>query len=253
MLPVDGPWRRDPVITAQRIYHDLQTVRRILRIEVPVYLCFTGVEQKMPAFVELARLRGQRDRNEPVQGRWGVSFSRRERESLESDLVFRRLTEYRFRTRRRALELIAQTPLETDRNRRLVALDSGLGALICPIASLVVVAFPAADPDRPFLRAIDIVATGQDTQEQAYAYSSVFKPILEDGDLVRWTRDALTEDREYRRRAAAIAGIFGFLALLVWLYVELGLDSLGWFGWIAFTVFVASWIAVPSLLWAALA
>ena len=109
--------------------------------------------------------------------------------------------------------------------------------------------FPAAEKECPFLRAIDLVATGSKPDDQAYLLSSVYLPIFQDQAATRWTQQALSEDRSLRRRAARIAAAAGLFALAVWLYIQFGLGSLGWWGWSIFLALLAGWIATLVIMW----
>jgi amino acid transporter len=114
-------------------------------------------------------------------------------------------------------------------------------SLIGPLTTLIAAAFPVGEKERPFLRAIDIAATGTKADEQAYLLSSVFLPIIADRAATRWTAEALDEDQKHRRRAFQIAVTTGSLALIVWLYIQFGLGSLDWWGWLIFVALVAGW------------
>jgi hypothetical protein len=236
VIPCDELRRADPSVMARKIHADLQTMRRVLQLDVPTHLVVTRMEQ-IPGFVEFAKLRGP---HEARQGRWGISLSRPR--GVEEDEAWRKLVDFRFRVRRWTLDLLIKDTLDSDRNARLQGLDRVLASLIGPLTTLIAAAFPDGEKERPFLRAIDLAATGAKTEEQAYLLSSVYLPIIADGAVTRWTPEALDEDRTHRRRALRIAAVAGALALLVWLYIQFGLGSLDWWGWLIFTALAAGWI-----------
>jgi IcmF-related N-terminal domain len=242
VLPFDELGRLDPAHVARRVHADLQTIRRALQLDVPAYLVVSRMEQ-VPGFIEFARLRGP---HEARQGRWGVSLPRR---GADGDLAWRSLVDFRFRVRRRTIDLVVRDLLDHDRNARLQGLDRTLRFLIGPVSTVIAGGFPTAEKECPFLRAIDLVATGSKPDDQAYLLSSVYLPIFEDQAATRWTMGAISEDQSQRRRAARIAAGAGAFGLAVWLYIQFGLESLGWWGWAVFLALVAGWIATLIIMW----
>jgi hypothetical protein len=236
VIPCDELRRGDPASMARRLHADLQAIRRVMRLDVPTYLVVTRMEQ-IPGFVEFAKLRGQ---HEARQGRWGITLARPR--SLEEDESWRRLVDFRFRVRRWTLDLLVKDPLDSDRNARLQGLDRTLASLITSLTALIAAAFPAGEKERPFLRAIDLTATGAKPEEQAYLLSSVYLPIIADGPATRWTLEAIDEDQRHRRGALRIAATTGTFTLLAWLYIQFGLGSLDRWGWLILVALVAAWI-----------
>ena len=112
-----GDWTLPQV--ARRVHADLQTIRRALQLDVPAYLVVSRMEQ-VPGFIEFARLRGP---HEARQGRWGVSLPRR---GDDGDMAWRSLVDFRFRVRRRTIDLVVRDLLDHDRNARLQGLDRTL-------------------------------------------------------------------------------------------------------------------------------
>ena len=109
VLPFDELGRLDPAQVARRVHADLQTIRRALQLDIPAYLVVSRMEQ-VPGFIEFARLRGP---HEARQGRWGVSLPRR---GDDGDLAWRSLVDFRFRVRRRTIDLVVRDLLDHDRN-----------------------------------------------------------------------------------------------------------------------------------------
>jgi len=243
VLPCDELERADPSTWARRLHADLHTIRRVMQLEVPTYLVVSGME-KVPGFIEFAKLRGT---HEQRQGRWGISLPRCGDDA--GDSAWRSMVEFRFRVRRWTIDLLARDLLNSDRNARLQGLDRTLGTLWARLATLTAGAFPAAENERPYLRAIDLVATGSKPEEQAYLLSSIFLPVFQDEAATRWTSGALADDRAYRRRAAAIATGAGALAACVWLYIQLVLGSLGILGWIILGGLSLGWVAALVVMW----
>lgn len=244
VLPFDELSRGDPSELARRIRADLETIRRLMELEIPIDILVTGMEQ-VPGFVEFGKLRGP---HEARQGRWGITLARLRTD--DRDEPWQRLADFRFRVRAWTLDLIVQDRSDADRNARLHGLDHQLGSIIWSLAVLSAAACPASDPERPFLRRIDLVANGTKADEQAYIYYSVLHgPIEEDAAATRWTDRALAQDQGYRRRAIRIAGVGGALAMAVWLYIQLGLSSLDWQGWVILTVLASTWVTSLYAMW----
>jgi hypothetical protein len=243
VLPFDELTRADPSILARRIHADLHTIRRVTELDLPTHLLVTRME-KVPGFIKFANLRGP---HEARQGRWGISLPYRGDD--DSDSAWRSLVDFRFQVRRRTLDLLVRDLLDSDRNARLLGLDRILGSIIGPLATLIAGSFPAAEKDRPFLRTIDMVATGHRPEDQAYLLSSVYLPIMRDQDATRWTLEALKGDQLQRRRAGRLAAGAGATALCVWLYIQFGLGSLSWWGWAILLALVSGWIAVLVIMW----
>ena len=242
VIPYHELGQTDPSDLARRVRIDLQTIQRLTELESPIYILVTRMEQ-IPGFVEFAKLRGP---HEARQGRWGVTLARLR---TDRDEPWQRLKDFRFRVRSSALDLIVQDPSDSDRNARLQRLDARLGSIVQSLAILSAAAFPAADQERPFLRRIDLVATGSKANAQAYVYYSVLHgPLEEDAAGTRWTPRALARDQDTRRRAIRIAGVGGTLALAVWLYIQFGLGSLEWQGWAILTALVLTWVAALVLM-----
>ncbi len=243
VLSYDELMQTDPSNLARKVHADLHTVRRLTRLDVPAHLLITRMES-VPGFIEFAKLRGP---HEARQGRWGVSLPHDEDD--EADVAWKGLVDFRFRLRRRTIDLVVRDLLDSDRNARLQSLDRTFGSMIGPLSALIAGSFPAAEKERPFLRAIDLVATGTKAEDQAYLLSSVYLPIVEDQAATRWTPGAITEDQSQRRRAARIAMGAGAMGLVVWLYIQLVLGSLGWWGWLMLFAIVSGWTTALVVMW----
>ena len=226
VLPFDElQGRTDPAVPgrAASSCRDLQAIQAgPCSYDVPTYLVVSRMEH-VRGFIEFARLRGP---HEARQGRWGVALPRR---GDDGDSAWRSLLDFRFRVRRRTVDLLVRDLLDHDRNARLQGLDRMLSSLIGPLSTLIAGSFPAAEKECPFLRAIDLVATGSKANDQAYLLSSVYLPIFEDQAATRWTQASCANRRPIATPAGAAHRRVGALitsALAVWLYIQFGLGSL---------------------------
>ena len=77
----------------------------------------------------------------------------------------------------------------------------------------------------------------------------MYLPIFEDQAVTRWTSGALADDRRERRRAGRIAATAGACGLAVWLYIQIGLASLGAWGWAIVVALFAGWTTALVIMW----
>ncbi len=240
VLAADGRLSAEP----QNIGNDLRTLLDDLALafglHVPVHMLVTRME-RTPGFLDLARGRGP---NEPRQGRWGFNLGS-PAVKPEAELADR-LRSLRQNGRRWTLRCLAENPLDHARNARLIALDLTVSKLLEPLAAMTATVLQGPGSSRPVLRAIDLVATGgANSRDQAYLLASVRAPAHRD-QAARWTPAALELDRGRHRAAWVVVAAGAALTAAAWLYILIGIGSLGWPGWVVFVALMAAW-AIAAL------
>ena len=207
------------IARAGQVQKDLRMIRQGMRVECPVYVVVTQMEQ-VPGFLEFARELGPSVRI----NRWGCSFTHRlDRTTLEPEggLAW-------FQTR--ALDpwclqsIVKGAAMDLERNARFVRLVHGFREFREPLGRFFRLAFPPGE--LPLPHAIDFPATGSAPEARAFD-RPVFLVNLGRGLYeTSWAESALAEDRSDRRRAWKLS-IIAVLAMgLVWGYI-LWVDSLG--------------------------
>jgi len=237
ILPVDWLNRPDAPRLATAYRSDLQAIPRILELRCPVYFVMTGLESE-PGFLEFAR-------------RMKESFRTRRRCGffLPGDpgdvtrLINGGLVWFSGWYETWMLYLMAREPIEHNGNNALFTFASHVRAFRRRLPELLGLSI-AAPPggENISLNGCYFAATGPTPESAACAAGIIRGRVLDDAAPTRWAAPALDRDRDYRRAALAVGLIGGCAALLVWSYIDLGIQSIPALGLAMPAVLAAAWI-----------
>jgi hypothetical protein len=239
-VPIDSILAPPRTAVAELVRSLVERIRRGTEIDVPIYLVLTSMEP-YPGFLELAAVRGP-------QAEWGATLDRSVQR--DPDEPARSLAQFAGRIRRRVLRQLRKQTDDRLANARLVNLASELLLLRAPITEFCRVAFPdtSHDDDRPYLRGVYLAATGPTPEQRACAAYPLRLRIRFDEGEAAWSRQALERDHLQRRRAWRLAAIGSAVLGAVWLYILVGLDSLGRLGWGLAGALAVGWLVALVLM-----
>lgn len=236
LLPADWAAQAEAPRLAAAAREDLQVIRRVLKIRPPVYVVFPQLEQLAGSREFVARLA------EPMrQSRCG--FAVPGGQPFSADLVQRGLSWLAGWFETWTLSQMADDPLNQAGNGRLFCLVHEVRRRRPRWRAVVDAALSTHRDAEPVLfRGLYCTATGSAPGDQAFSaglFRGARSRVLADHVAASWSREALEDDRRYRRAALAVGIVGGLLILMTWAYI-VRFHPLWWIGLLAV---VAAWIA----------
>lgn len=237
LLPADWINQADAPKWASWAREDLQTVRSILRLRLPVFALISKVEA-LTGLHEFIRRIPEAMRN----GRCG--FAVPTTITFSGDLVQRGLGWLAGWFDTWCLSLMSGDVLDTASNGRLYLLTSEVRRTRRRWRAALEAALSTHHDAEPvLLRGVYLASTGEVPDEHAFAAGLLRGPrsrVLADQALVDWSEVAHHADRYYLRWALAIGLAVGLLALMTWLFIATRHPL----GWVGLLVLIVTWVVV---------
>jgi hypothetical protein len=237
ILPADWLNRPDAPRLATAYRGDLQAIARILSVRPPVYVVVTGME-KEPGFLEFARRM-----TEAFRARRRCGFYLPGDRADIAGVVYGGLVWFSGWYETWMLHLMANEPINDAGNNALYTLATQIRRFRRQLPELLETAITApAGGEKIPLHGCYFAATGPTPDTIACAAGIIRGRVLDNPAATRWAARAIEQDSAYRRAATVVGLIGGSAALLVWIYIGVGIGSLNLLGLAMPAALVTAWI-----------
>jgi type VI secretion system protein ImpL len=230
LFPVPWASRGEAVPEAGALRDDLQAIRRILRVNCPIYAVVPGMET-VPGFTEFLQRMARQVGPQMLERR--VGFGIPDTRVFSGELISSGLVWLSGWFGTWTGSLMAGDPLNHDGNAELATLDSEIRRYRKRFRAICEAAFLTPSESEPLLfRGLYLVGSGREASSQGFAAGllrGARSLIPSDHSSTRWTAEAQADDRRHIVAALAVAAVGLFLSLIIWMPLvrKSGLASVG--------------------------
>jgi type VI protein secretion system component VasK len=239
VFPIAWAARADAVAWSAAVRDDLRALQRVLKIRCPVFAFFPQMET-VPGFLEFLQRMARDFRDSRV------GFAVPPSHEFSGDLVNRGLTWLSGWFHGWILNRMSDDPWNQEGNNELFTLGYETRRFRKRLRAILEAAFSTHREAEPHLvRGCYFLATGARPHEQAFAAGllrGARARVFAEHRGTLWSRDAIADDRRYKRTAFGVGLAGALLTLSAWAYI-VTLHPLWWIGLIAI---VLGWIVAVT-------